>query len=867
MKNRRRQPPRLLPLVLCSAFAWQGTAWKQALPAAEAGKVQPRLSSRSRGAEVPSSLRNRTLYYSAVLQSESSAVRSAALKDLNLVHDQVPLVAALVEPLAQNLGDPATCRDAAVLLGKLGEPAVECLDPHLDNPNRLVRVTAAESLLRILWQSTLIPSHRDLEEDYLLAARQRAMATMLEALANPDCPEWEKAALAASYYPRAERFRAVEPLLTTLLSPDHPRRRRTAADALARLGVPGLAPLAVAAEHGDDQVRASVAHAISYYAGDRSSEEARRAILPVAERLSIDANLGIAQEAAQARVSLEASLVQRHWDALRRSRTSTAEAELVRSLLTQMGIKAASDDDAIPQLLKLLASEEKGDLAALMARHQALQVLVFMGERGRPHLLDLLKNGNRTARLATIGAIGELLRDWQEPIPLLIEALDEDDKTLREAAVRALGHMRPNRPEWLDPLTKLLDENDPGAPAVLARYGPQLAAQVIERIRKADDPTAELAIAVFSAFENPPDDMHIRELIELSTNGDEHVQHRARRALTGTWRFTRPQLMEAVHSHADPNVRIRLVGTISFDRIQSAPAVPALLKALDDPERDVRLAAASCLARISPGVARWSPAMRGLVPEIVEAALEKDRLGSQQFQDTLRAFGDLANAAIPVLSGHLENPVAARFVQERGEAAVPALRKALTGDSAPRRSAALAVLTDMGKAGKYAAPDLIKLAECGSAEEQLLAARALAAIGTAPEVALNTVRRAIRDKNPKYYASHSLEVLIALSAIHQPAADELGALLTATGSKRLTTFHYGLKSESNLKALGRAAPKSPAIAQALQQLALENANEAAFAALVRVSPLAAAKIADQYYAQLAIIKTRNPGGRAGPRTP
>ena len=76
----------------------------------------------------------------------------------------------------------------------------------------------------------------------------------------------------------------------------------------------------------------------------------------------------------------------------------------------------------------------------------------------------------------------------------------------------------------------------------------------------------------------------------------------------------------------------------------AAPAVPQLIKALNDPELSVRLAAAGALGAIGPKASAAVPALAGKLVDKNEG-----RLMFRTSMLALGAMGPAASAAIPVL--------------------------------------------------------------------------------------------------------------------------------------------------------------------------------------------------------------------------
>lgn len=390
---------------------------------------------------------------------------------------------------------------------------------------------------------------------------------------------------------------------------------------------------------------------------------------------------------------------------------------------------------------------------------------------------------------------------------------------------------------------------------------------MLERIQNPDDPGAEAAVRTFAQLKQPPSEEVIKKLIDLLGSKNERVLHRARRCLEGGWSFTRPYVLKALKEHQNPQVRQFATQIFRFGKlghswsrgpvIRSAPDVPYLLEALKDPHRNVRIAAAQSLAIAAPGVARWSPVMRKLVPELADALVDEKHVHGLQPIVPLKVLGDHAKEAIPQVVKWLKTDPnqAGMFLRERGETAVPALREVLRSDDQNWRLKAIEVLREIGPSAKPAAEELVPLAKEGDFDDRLVAARALAAIGAAPDVALATVQEVLENRRRvSFWEDRVLDTLVELVRIHPPAVPVLIPLLTGTRIDRESKREIWYVEPIHLMTLGRTAQNIPDLIEPLKQVALGHhygGREAAFITLQQLNPEAAADIAPQYHRALA----------------
>jgi HEAT repeat protein len=199
-------------------------------------------------------------------------------------------------------------------------------------------------------------------------------------------------------------------------------------------------------------------------------------------------------------------------------------------------------------------------------------------------------------------------------------------------------------------------------------------------------------------------------------------------------RVTRPALTAGV---SDPDLRAKLSAIDALETIgqEARPAAPALVRALVDPNRFVRWAAARVVGRIGP------------VPE-VDAVPALTRL----LDDTDL---DLRRGAAVALGRY--GPVA--------RAAVPTLIDALGATDAEMRIAAIRSLEGIGTDSSPAIPSLSRLLADRDARVRQTAAEALGKFGPTADGAVPFLRAALNDEN---------------AAVRQAASDALLNILRSS---------------------------------------------------------------------------------------
>jgi HEAT repeat protein len=215
---------------------------------------------------------------------------------------------------------------------------------------------------------------------------------------------------------------------------------------------------------------------------------------------------------------------------------------------------------------------------------------------------------------------------------------------------------------------------------------------------------------------------------------DRNVWPKARKELQEMGVLAVPFLIEALES-GKPEIRrhaAQLLGSIGRD---ARAAVPALIKALSDPDARLRVAAVYTLGRAAGehGLAQLRrrsglPPRDGdegdatAVPALVAALRDSDQFMRGYAADALASIGPVAKDAVPALLAALNDPRDEEHLHARYKAALalaqigpdakvalPALVKALGDEERSVRYAAASVLCGMRADAAEAAPALIKL--------------------------------------------------------------------------------------------------------------------------------------------------------------
>lgn len=178
------------------------------------------------------------------------------------------------------------------------------------------------------------------------------------------------------------------------------------------------------------------------------------------------------------------------------------------------------------------------------------------------------------------------------------------------------------------------------------------------------------------------------------------------------------------------------------------PALPQLIKALEDGQQQVWFGAITALAHLGPDA---EPALPALIQELQEwQPFRRDRQGSQALYRTAAALGAIGRAAIPTLSNNLaskEWPVragsamAVGFIGDEARPLIPSLVTLVGDERVEVRDAAAETL---GILGEDAVPALVeRLDDTQSLTARVGAAEALRRVGRKASAALPLLHKMV----------------------------------------------------------------------------------------------------------------------------
>jgi HEAT repeat protein len=319
---------------------------------------------------------------------------------------------------------------------------------------------------------------------------------------------------------------------------------------------------------------------------------------------------------------------------------------------------------------------------------------------------------------------------------------------------------------------------------------------------------------------------------------------------------TAEQLSQQLSS-SDVNARREAIYQLGKMGPEAKAALPALIKAADDNDKQVWSGALNLIADLGPAASEAVPALlEGLDSRKAQGGRQRDR--NQALLRTANALANIGPAAVPALSEALtgnspvRKTVAARALGQMGpdaKAAVPVLLKALEQDddqfrhdvsdalgqigapSVPglieslqaqkpkQRQAAALALAQIGSGAKSAEPALLSAAEKetdDAARGAILAA--LTKTGVAPDKAAPLLLKAIRSDNAELHHA-------ALNALLTSRATERSAIGSLTG--QLSSKDPAARQQA-AQLLGRIGPAAVDAVPALVKAAQAETAEAAF---------------------------------------
>ncbi len=231
--------------------------------------------------------------------------------------------------------------------------------------------------------------------------------------------------------------------------------------------------------------------------------------------------------------------------------------------------------DAVPALLPVFREETVGTSTSRRTNmgHTVCFALSKIGKAAIPPLLDMLKEDNTQLRAHAAAVLGQMGARAVETVPTLIRLLQDPSDSVQQAALQALGAIGPGARQAIPLLAAKLADSQQQAQQV------RIAAALL-KIEPKSQPSFERLLAAARAQDPIDRALALEVLGEVSCQSTEVIS-------------------ELLKGLADSDIRIRIPAANGFYHMRQA-AVPHLVKALQDPNPDLRREAARVLRGISP---------------------------------------------------------------------------------------------------------------------------------------------------------------------------------------------------------------------------------------------------------------------------
>jgi HEAT repeat protein len=367
---------------------------------------------------------------------------------------------------------------------------------------------------------------------------------------------------------------------------------------------------------------------------------------------------------------------------------------------------------AVRPLMEVLKSQDKN------ARIAAALGLESLGPRSRPAvplLIGMLSAKDKEERKQAITALGKVKRAAAPAVPRLIEVLSWDDEAdVRVAAIAALDLLGSSDKNVVPALMSALkDDNEnvrSAAVDALADFkGPEARRAVPELLRLLMDESLDVRVNAMHALGTikPVEPHVIAVLVEKLADADASVGSYAAESLKIVGRPAESAVLKALE-RGRATTRIRACDLLSLDgQATWGPKVlPALARALKDPEDAVRKSAAYALLNRDDKV---KPVLPLLVPVLKDSNKEVRAVIAVILAKYSSDPGEALSVAVELLAESESNEVIfALAMMSLGQADpvhVPFLRKSL-GHS--KENVRLTVIHVLGHAGTAGIPVIIE---------------------------------------------------------------------------------------------------------------------------------------------------------------
>ncbi|WP_406695840.1 HEAT repeat domain-containing protein [Singulisphaera sp. Ch08] len=353
-------------------------------------------------------------------------------------------------------------------------------------------------------------------------------------------------------------------------------------------------------------------------------------------------------------------------DLRRRSQAVDALVAALKDSDTQVRWAAAwalyvlGSDRAIPALIEM--AKDKTTRVRTGARIRITPVL----GGGNGNRCESSANGEfvRVGAIQALGGFGALAAP---AVPALTDALRDDDPLTRWFAAAVLAEIGPMAKGAVPELIALLRSKDelPPAPSpvgfrmmrgkhdrlavmaaeALGKIGPDARAAVVSLTEALVDPDEVLRCVAAEALGGIGADAEaaVPSLIRALHDPQCLVGDKAAMALGQVGVAAVPALIEVLHGH-DPDARRRAMTALGGIGPKAAPALTDLVRAVADPDEEIRTVAAEALGEIGIG-----PEAVAAIPGLIAAGKDPDRIVRKNATEALGKIRPRDDRVIPAL--------------------------------------------------------------------------------------------------------------------------------------------------------------------------------------------------------------------------
>jgi HEAT repeat protein len=432
---------------------------------------------------------------------------------------------------------------------------------------------------------------------------------------------------------------------------------------------------------------------------------------------------------------------------------------------------------AEPTVAELIAALKANDE---VARLTAINYLGLKGPRAAdavPALTEFLSSESAIARAHAAEALGKIGTSSLSAVPQLITLMADKDQIVRRKAVAALREIRPGPKLGLEPLVKMLEDADAGVRYRVLQTLAEGGSLVVPGVVKALENERATYWALLVLREIGPDAKEaVAPLIGLMADPRPEIRRESIIALAEIGEASAPAVPQLIKAMDDPATQA--AATYALAKIGKVPAeaVTAIRSHVDSPDQVVSIASIWALVTLHPTDEKLAAEAAEILGKGLVSPQQHVRLAAA------RALSDLkldSTVVQPVVSKLMQDASeetvvdALRAFAALGESAVPDLVKAMRHERL--RPTIAYLLGEMGPQAKGAVEPLTKLLADPKEEVRHEAIMALGKIGAEAKSAVPSLAKFL---NPPEGAD-AYAAAYALGRIGAAAIEAKPALLDA----------------------------------------------------------------------------------------